>query len=60
MLLVKGGDDLATQEEINAINQRVDAIVAESLKFAEESPWPDDNEVLKDVYVDANYPFIVD
>ncbi len=49
-----------TQEEINAINQRVDAIVAESLKFAEESPWPDDNEVLKDVYVDANYPFIVD
>jgi pyruvate dehydrogenase E1 component alpha subunit len=51
---------LATQEEINAINQRVDAIVAESLKFAEESPWPDDNEVLKDVYVDANYPFIVD
>jgi len=51
---------LATQEEINAINQRVDAIVAESLKFAEESPWPDDSEVLKDVYVDANYPFIVD
>lgn len=51
---------LATQAEIDAINKRVDAIVAESLKFAEESPWPDDSEVLKDVYVDANYPFIVD
>jgi pyruvate dehydrogenase E1 component alpha subunit len=34
--------------------------VEESVKFAEESPWPDDNEVLKDVYVDQNYPFIVD
>jgi pyruvate dehydrogenase E1 component alpha subunit len=50
----------ATPEEIDAINKRVDDIVAESVKFAEESPWPDDNEVLKDVYMDQNYPFIVD
>ncbi|MGB3005606.1 MAG: thiamine pyrophosphate-dependent enzyme, partial [Chitinophagaceae bacterium] len=50
----------ATQEEIELINKRVDAIVDESVKFAEESPWPDDSEVLKDVYVDQNYPFIVD
>lgn len=50
----------ATEEEINAINQRVNDQVEESVKFAEESPWPDDNEVLKDVYVDQNYPFIVD
>ncbi|HJU46469.1 MAG TPA: thiamine pyrophosphate-dependent enzyme, partial [Chitinophagaceae bacterium] len=50
----------ATQEEIDAINKRVEATVVESVKFAEESPWPDDNEVLKDVYVDASYPFIVD
>lgn len=51
---------LATEEEIKAINERVDAAVAESVKFAEESPWPDDSEVLKDVYVDQNYPFITD
>ncbi len=50
----------ATPEEIDAINKRVDAIVEESVKFAEESPWPDDNEVLKDVYIDQHYPFIVD
>ena len=50
----------ASQEEIDVINQRVDNIVAESVKFAEESPWPDDDEVLKDVYADKNYPFIVD
>jgi len=51
---------LATEEEIKAINERVDAAVEESVKFAEESPWPDDSEVLKDVYVDQNYPFITD
>ncbi len=50
----------AKQEEINAIDARINSVVAESVKFAEESPWPDDSEVLKDVYVDPNYPFIVD
>lgn len=52
--------NFASEEEIKAINQRVDDQVEESVKFAEESPWPDDNEVLKDVYVDQNYPFIID
>jgi pyruvate dehydrogenase E1 component alpha subunit len=47
----------ATQEEIDVINQRVSDQVAESVKFAEESPWPDDDELLKDVYVDKEYPF---
>src|SRR6266404_638069 len=42
----------ATQEEIDAINKRVGNTVSESVKFAEESPWPDDNEVMKDVYLD--------
>ena len=51
---------LATEEEIREINERVDAAVAESVKFAEESPWPDDSEVYKDIYVDENYPFITD
>lgn len=50
----------ATQEEIDAINKRVNDTVTESVKFAEESPWPDDSEVYKDIYLDANYPFIVD
>jgi pyruvate dehydrogenase E1 component alpha subunit len=53
-------NNIATQEEIDQINVRVDQAVTESVKFAEESPWPNDDEVLKDVYVDKNYPFIVD
>jgi pyruvate dehydrogenase E1 component alpha subunit len=50
----------ATKAEIAIIDKRVEEIVNESVKFAEESPIPDDNEMLKDVYVDKNYPFIVD
>ncbi len=51
---------IATDEELAQINQRVEQAVAECVKFAEESPWPNDDEVLKDVYVDQNYPFIID
>jgi len=50
----------ASEEEIKAIDDRIAKIVEDSVKFAEESPWPDDDEVLKDVYTDKNYPFIVD
>ena len=50
----------ATQEELDAIDKRINDVVEESVRFAEESPWPDDSELLKDVYVDKNYPFIVD
>lgn len=47
-------------EEIEAINERVRMEVEESVQFAEESPWPSDDELLKDVYVQQDYPFIVD
>lgn len=50
----------ATEAELKAIDAKIEAIVEGSVKFAEESPWPDDSEVLKDVYMDQAYPFIVD
>ena len=50
----------ATEEAIAAIDAKIAQIVDNSVKFAEESPWPDDSEVLKDVYVDTAYPFDVD
>ena len=50
----------ATEEELKAIDDKILAIVEASVKFAEESPWPDDSELLKDVYIDSSYPFIVD
>jgi pyruvate dehydrogenase E1 component alpha subunit len=30
------------------------------VKFADESPYPDDDEIFKDVYTQQDYPFIVD
>src|SRR4051812_48927242 len=50
----------ATQEELDAIDARINEAVEESVRFAEESPWPDESELLKDVYVEEDYPFIVD
>ncbi|MBY0479371.1 MAG: pyruvate dehydrogenase (acetyl-transferring) E1 component subunit alpha [Chitinophagaceae bacterium] len=49
-----------SEADIEVINERVRAEVEESVQFAEESAWPDADELLKDVYVDQNYPFIVD
>jgi len=50
----------ATEAELKAIDDKIAGIVEASVKFAEDSPWPDDSELLKDVYIDENYPFIVD
>ncbi len=49
-----------SEQDIEAIKERVKAQVEEAVKFAEESPWPDDNEVYKDVYIQEDYPFIKD
>ena len=49
-----------SEADIEVINDRVKKEVEESVAFAEESPWPDDNELLKDVYIQEDYPFIVD
>ncbi len=46
--------------DIEVINNRVKKEVEEAVAFAEESPWPSDDELLKDVYVQQDYPFIVD
>jgi len=49
-----------TDQEFEVINDRVKDEVEESVKFAEESPWPNDDELLKDVVMQPDYPFIVD
>ena len=50
----------ATDEDIQAIDDRVHQEVEDAVKFAEESPLPADDEMYKDVYVEEGYPFIVD
>ena len=53
-------NNFATEAALQEIDEKINSIVEASVKFAEDSPWPDDSEVLKDVYIDQNYPFIVD
>ncbi len=53
-------NNLATETEIEAINQRVHEIVEDSVTFAEESPFPDPSELYIDVYMQKDYPFIRD
>src|SRR3982750_3618880 len=38
-------NDFATPEEVKAIDDRIANVVEECVKFAEESPWPDDSEL---------------
>jgi len=45
---------------IEAMEAKVEAIVNESVKFAEESPFPEAEELYKDVYMQADYPYIMD
>jgi pyruvate dehydrogenase E1 component alpha subunit len=49
-----------SEADVEVIHERVRIEVEESVRFAEESPWPSDDELLKDVYVQADYPFIID
>ena len=43
---------------IEVIDEKVKALVDESVKFAEESPYPEPEELYKDVYAEPNYPYI--
>jgi len=50
----------ATEEDLKEIDAKIKAEVEESVKFAEESNYPDPSEAYKDVYVQEDYPYIMD
>jgi pyruvate dehydrogenase E1 component alpha subunit len=49
-----------SEKEIEDIDKRVKELVDESVKFAEESPFPTEDELYKDVYVQDDYPYIIE
>ncbi|MBK8684001.1 MAG: pyruvate dehydrogenase (acetyl-transferring) E1 component subunit alpha [Bacteroidetes bacterium] len=53
-------NNLATEEQITEINEKIKMTVDDAVEFAENSPWPDDNELYKDIYLQADYPFVTD
>ncbi len=50
----------ATEAELDAIEETINQQVEESVTFAEESPLPDASLLFRDVYVENDYPYIMD
>jgi len=50
----------ADEAWFDQMDEKIKAEVDESVRFAEESPWPEASELYTDVYVEPNYPFIRD
>lgn len=50
----------ASDKWFEEIDEKVKAIVEESVEFSENSPLPDDSELYKDIYVQEDYPFMTE
>jgi len=50
----------ATEKELEDIEAAIEEEVKACVKFAEESPYPDDAAVYEDIYMQQDYPFITD
>ncbi len=50
----------ATEKELEDIDAAIKAHVLECVDFAEKSAFPDPSEAFKDVYVQEDYPYIMD
>lgn len=51
-------NNYATQADLDAIEEKIGAVIQDSVEFSENSPWPDASELYTDVYMEPNYPFI--
>jgi pyruvate dehydrogenase E1 component alpha subunit len=53
-------NNYATEQELEEIDNKVKAQVQESVDFAEKSPYPAPEELYTDIYVEKNYPYVMD
>jgi len=45
---------------LKAVEKEVKAQVEEAIEFAEQSPYPEAQELYEDVYMTPNYPYVKD
>jgi len=50
----------ASEEDLEKFESKIKDVVNECVTFAEESPYPSVDEVYRDVYADADYPYIIE
>src|SRR5690606_31965838 len=51
-------EEIATEKEIKQIKDDIKKIIEQSVKFAEESDYPDPAELYDDNYIEDDYPFL--
>ena len=49
-----------TEAELEQVDEKVKAEIEAAVKFSEESAYPDVSELYKDVYVQEDYPYLMD
>jgi pyruvate dehydrogenase E1 component alpha subunit len=50
----------ADEKWLEEVDQKIKDIVEASVQFAEDSPYPAASELYTDVYVQSDYPYIMD
>jgi pyruvate dehydrogenase E1 component alpha subunit len=50
----------ASEVQLDEIDGGIKAEIDQCVRFAEESPFPSDEELLRDIYAQEDYPFITD
>lgn len=50
----------ATQKQLDAIEAKIKQEIEDAIKFAEESPLPEPEDMYNEIYAEPNYPFIKD
>jgi|TARA_B110000438_G_scaffold36042_1_gene35798 pyruvate dehydrogenase E1 component alpha subunit len=50
--------NILSQEEIESVDKNIKEQVKKSVEFAENSPYPNKEEIFSDIYVQKDYPFI--
>ncbi|NNF59305.1 MAG: pyruvate dehydrogenase (acetyl-transferring) E1 component subunit alpha [Rhodothermaceae bacterium] len=51
-------NDIATNEQLDALDEEVKAEVMEAVEFAENSPFPPLETMYEDIYTQEDYPFL--
>jgi pyruvate dehydrogenase E1 component alpha subunit len=53
-------NEMASQADLDEMENRINAVVEDSVRFAEESEFPDSSEAMTEIYFEPDYAFTKD